>query len=455
MTVPEIQPTSVLKVNGNKIVDANGNEVLLRGAGLGGWMNMENFITGYPGHEYQVRKGLRNVLGEEKYKFFFDKFLEYFFTETDAKFFKSLGLNALRVLFNYRHFEDDMNPGVYKEEGFKWLDRIINICAAHGIYTILDLHAAPGAQNIDWHADGGTHRALFWEYKEFQDRAIKLWEVLAARYRGNGWVAGHNPLNEPTDEEHYRVIAWYERAEKAIRAVDPDHILFWDGNTWAADSQDLKSPCPTPSMHATTTPPWASRGTAEQNVKLQKSFDRKVEFMRKHNGPIWNGEFGPVYANAEDGDNFNEINQERYNVLGQQLKIYDDARASWRMVYTSPDSPYMTLLKAFLQKKKLLSADEWGTDDKHVRDVMGPLEDWFVKHVPSIQHRYPQTWPVKVHVARLVRNILLSEELVHEYAEYFRDLTFEELDGLAGSFKLEICLTRDGLNKILTEHSKC
>jgi hypothetical protein len=32
-----------------------------------------------------------------------------------------------RVPFNYRHFEDDMNPGVYDERGFQWLDRIINI----------------------------------------------------------------------------------------------------------------------------------------------------------------------------------------------------------------------------------------------------------------------------------------------------------------------------------------
>jgi hypothetical protein len=27
-----------LKVSGTKIVDADGNEVILRGAGLGGWM---------------------------------------------------------------------------------------------------------------------------------------------------------------------------------------------------------------------------------------------------------------------------------------------------------------------------------------------------------------------------------------------------------------------------------
>jgi hypothetical protein len=39
-------------------------------------------------------------------------------------------------------------------------------------------------------------------------------------------VAGYNPMNEPTDIEHDRLQAFYVRIEKAIRAVDPNHILF-------------------------------------------------------------------------------------------------------------------------------------------------------------------------------------------------------------------------------------
>ncbi len=56
-----------LKVSGTQIVDSSGEPVILRGAGLGGWMNMENFITGYPGHEHQHRAAMLKVLGEEKY----------------------------------------------------------------------------------------------------------------------------------------------------------------------------------------------------------------------------------------------------------------------------------------------------------------------------------------------------------------------------------------------------
>jgi hypothetical protein len=50
-----------------------------------------------------------------------------FFTEADAKFFASLGLNCIRIAFNYRHFEDDMNPRVLKTGGFKHLDRVIDL----------------------------------------------------------------------------------------------------------------------------------------------------------------------------------------------------------------------------------------------------------------------------------------------------------------------------------------
>lgn len=38
------------------------------------------------------------------------QFLEYFFQDEDAAFFKSLGLNCIRLPFNYRHFEGTHEP---------------------------------------------------------------------------------------------------------------------------------------------------------------------------------------------------------------------------------------------------------------------------------------------------------------------------------------------------------
>ena len=45
MTLPWIA------VDGARLADEHGRTVRLQGVSLGGWMNMENFITGYPGAE--------------------------------------------------------------------------------------------------------------------------------------------------------------------------------------------------------------------------------------------------------------------------------------------------------------------------------------------------------------------------------------------------------------------
>src|SRR5215831_7232998 len=172
----------VLQVRGGDLVTPEGQTIRLRGVGLGGWMNMENFITGFPGTESALRESLCNVVGAELSEHLFDRFLETFFGPEDARHLSSLGLNLVRLPVNYHHFEDDMRPFEIKEEGFRHLDRAIDVCAREGIYTVIDLHALPGGQSGEWHADNAGHQALFWRHRHFQDRVVHLWKVIAARY---------------------------------------------------------------------------------------------------------------------------------------------------------------------------------------------------------------------------------------------------------------------------------
>jgi len=124
------------------------------------------------------------------------------------------------------------------------------------------------------------------------------------------------------------------------------------------------------------------------------------------------------------------------------------------MVHTSPESRYMKLLAPFLEKKKRIAADEWGADTKVVHDLFEPIQQWLLKETPGFAHRYPPMWTPTHHVGRLVRNILLSEELYPEYAAYFKDLSLEDLDALAASFKFENCVQRQGLNEVLRDDAK-
>ncbi|RDW75744.1 hypothetical protein BP5796_06565 [Coleophoma crateriformis] len=457
--------SSILKVSGTDIVDGNGARVVLKGAGLGGHMNMENFITGFCGSEHQHRKAMLEVLGEEKYEFFFDKFLEYFFTAADAEYFASLGLNCVRIPFNYRHFESDANPGVYLEKGFQALDRIIQHCSAANLYVILDLHAVPGGQNQDWHSDSGLNIALFWQFKEFQERVIKLWEEIARRYKGNPFIAGYNPVNEPADPEHKNLIAFYNTFSTRIRAIDPDHILFLEGNTYAMDFRKFDTVIPNAvyAMHDYSFfgfPGFEQfTGTDAQKAKLRHQFERKVEFMRERKVPIWNGEFGPVYERNDE-----VANAKRYALLGEQLDIYAETNVSWSiwlykdigyqgMLYVPPTSAWHQLLQPFLDKKAATGVDFWGRNDTEAtKAVYEPIKQHFKEVVPERfwNKRYPSPlWDMARHIDRAVRENLLSEYMNYEMASYFEGKTLAELDELAASFKFENCVQRTDLNSIL------
>src|SRR5690554_5191392 len=113
MTLPWIS------VDGARLADENGQTVRLKGVSLGGWMNMENFITGYPGAEQDIRRLMLDRMGHEAYEAYFESFYESFIDDDDAAFLASIGINSMRIVVNYRHFEDDARPFELKEAGFE------------------------------------------------------------------------------------------------------------------------------------------------------------------------------------------------------------------------------------------------------------------------------------------------------------------------------------------------
>ena len=455
-----------LKVSSNQIINEKGDTVYLRGFGLGGMLHMENFIDGYPANEETMREGLLEVLGGEKYNLFFNNFFESYFTEPDAEYIHSLGLNLLRIPINYHLFEDDLNPGVIKEGAFKHLDRVIELCAKHQIYTIIDLHAFPGFQNQHWHSDNPTHKALFWKHKDFQDRALHLWEVIAEHYKDQPWVAGYDLMNEPADPTGKKVFPYYKRLRDAIRKIDPKHILFLEGNTYATDFDMFKEVWDNVvyTNHDYAVPGFIYGGdypgyTGERYFNsdtLEHDFLKRSEFMFTHNVPLWVGEFGPVYTGNPVKDEM------RYQVLKDQLAYYRKYKVSWciwlykdlglqAILYQNKSTPYMKLISSFLERKDSLGADEWGSTDKNIRQVTAPIEELFKKEFSKYN---PYPFGQQSHINLLVRHILIAEALVPEYSNLFRDLSEEELIALAQSFRFENYVKRERLENILTGREK-
>jgi aryl-phospho-beta-D-glucosidase BglC (GH1 family) len=359
-----------------------------------------------------------------------------------------------------------MEPFVIKEEGFKHLDRVIELCARHHIYTIIDLHALPGCQNQDWHSDNPTHKALFWQHKHFQDRTVHLWEALAEHYKGNSWVAGYNPMNEPGDISGEKIVPFYRRVYDAIRAIDPEHIIFFDGNRYSQDFEMFEEPWPgvVYTIHDYPAPGFIDGGPYPGDTKgqyfdkqvVEERFVRLASYCLKNNLPIWVGEWGPVYRHEPEADAM------RYQLLRDQLEIYQRYHASWSLwtykdlglqgiASTAPDSAWIRLLKPFLEKKARLGADSWGGEDTQIRHIIQPIEETFAADFPNFD---PFPFGTPWMIVRLVRQILLAEPLLEEFGALFTGLDEQDIDTLLQSFRFQNCVRHEKLADILAEYAR-
>jgi len=161
------------------------------------------------------------------------------------------------------------------------------------------------------------------------------------------------------------------------------------------------------------------KGTEDQNGKLERQFLRKAEFMLKHKCPIWNGEFGPVYADPSEED-AESINQDRYNMLGQQLKIYDKQQISWSiwlykdigvqgMMHTNRNSKWNRTIQPFLDKKKQYRLDAWGVHHPaEAEAAMNSLVEWIDKICPTAGDAYRGPWQTERHVIERMSPVLWS-----------------------------------------------
>jgi aryl-phospho-beta-D-glucosidase BglC (GH1 family) len=220
-----------LKTKQTQIV-LNGQSISLRGVNLGGWLMMEGYIMHALNIAEQVfKKNFAKTLGQAKLKEFERDFRANFITEEDFKNVAGLGFNCLRVPFNYRLIK----PGErYDKEGLAILDQVLAWAQKYKLWIIWDLHAAPGAQNYDWHSDS-LGKAKLWTGKTFQNQTFAIWEFLADRYKDNPWVAGYDVLNEAVVTDIDLLNKFYAQVIKTIRRVDPNHIIFIEGNNYAQD----------------------------------------------------------------------------------------------------------------------------------------------------------------------------------------------------------------------------
>jgi endoglucanase len=470
----------LLMVKGNQVIDAQGNPVFLRGVCVGGWMNMEEFINGYPGSEHGTRDLMEQVIGSEKSEYFFDRMLDYFFTEEDVVYLKSLGSTVVRLPLNYRHFENDDQPFHYLEKGFDRLNQALEWCEKHGLYVILDMHAVQGWQNTDWHCDNSTRHSLFWQHPHFQERFFALWEEFARRYKGKAVIAGYNVMNEPVTNAPYgRFRAdykpdWavinqvYRRVVEAIREIDPQHIIFLEGDYFSSQFDGLEPPFAANLVYSSHNYNAGGFGPGPYPGIINGEYwDRKKQeevfldhsgtrFALKYNVPLWVGEFGSAYNGPVQ-----EI-PDRLRSLDDQLSVYNENGVHWTMwtykdiyvmgwVQTNPSSEYVRTIRPVLDAKKALATDFW----------MG-----WVSPTPAMQKVYElanmietviedesvDTAANRRYLAQAALSGYTAGLLQGVYAELFKSMTKVDLDRTVRSFALKECVPHQALVEVIKKH---
>ena len=304
------------------IVQADGKPVHLKGVNFGGWLMMEAYFVYAPSLAQQIfEKEFTMACGAKALGELMAKFRDNFITEADFKQVASWGMNFIRLPIHYK--------AAMTSRHCLW-DRIV-WARKYKIYILLDLHAASGAQNPDWHSDSLDGKTELWTKKSNRQKTYALWEKLADRYKDETIIAGYDVLNEPVLQDADLLNEFYRESIKAIRRSDKNHILFIEGKHWAQQIdclEDFEDDNWVYSIHFYEPMefafnliqfihyPW--KGCNKDT--LRRRMEGYFRFAQKKQRPVHVGEFGVNYRMAK----FNE-----HEYLRDELKCFNDFGFHW------------------------------------------------------------------------------------------------------------------------------
>jgi endoglucanase len=271
-----------LNVQGKKIINGTGQEVYLKGIGLGGWLLQEGYMlhtSSFANAQWQIRKKIQDLVGTANTQLFYDTYLANYVRRADIDAIKQWGFNSIRLPFHYNLFVEGGN-------GFALVDSLLSWCEANQIYLILDMHAAPGGQSNEPISDYNPANPSLWESESNKTLAVQIWRKIAEYYKDKEWIGGYDLLNEPKwnlPPNNQPLRNLYIRMTDTIRAVDTNHVIFIEGNWFATDFSGL-------------TPPWDNKLVYSfhkyWNANNQPSIQYLVDLSNNFNVPLWLGETG-------------------------------------------------------------------------------------------------------------------------------------------------------------------
>ena len=282
-----------VRVDGEYLIEPDGDTLFIKGTNLGNWLNPEGYMFGFSktNSAAMIDRMFCELVGPDFTAEFWKMFTDNYVTREDIRFIAATGANPIRVPFHYKLFTDEDYMGLKSDQdGFKRLDDVIGWCREFGLYVILDMHDAPGGQTGDNIDDSYGYPWLF-ESEESQKLFCRIWRDIAEYYRNEPVVLAYDLINEPiapyfenVDELNALLEPLHKRVTAVIREVDPNHIIMlgapqWNGNfspfaDWTYDDNIMYT---------------CHRYGGDASVAAIGNF---IEFKAKTNLPMYMGEIG-------------------------------------------------------------------------------------------------------------------------------------------------------------------
>jgi len=284
-----VRDNPMVHQEGTQLVGPDGAPLRLRGVNLGGWLLWEAWEYGKGGmiSETEMMRRLTELAGAQAAGDFQRGMRANFITEADIRAIARLGFNSVRLPFNAKLLEEPEAPFAYRAEGWAILDQALSWCQAHGVYVILDLHAAPGGQSRLTPSDPSEPEQMLWRSPQAQDRTVALWKAIAERYRDRTIVAGYDLLNEPLPPRGQadQLYALTNRIVTAIRDVDPYHLIVVEGGRFSSDFSMFPGPVSGNQMYGFHMYTWFGDNRLQAFANLRA-------VAESQGVPMWAGEFG-------------------------------------------------------------------------------------------------------------------------------------------------------------------
>ena len=280
-------------IDGPDLIQPNGEKLYIQGTNLGNWLNPEGYMFGFSrtNSAWMIDLMIKQAAGPDFAAEFWKAFKDNYVTRDDILFIKKQGANTIRLPFNYKLFTDEDYMGLTShQDGFKRIDDVVEWCREAGLYLILDMHDCPGGQTGDNIDDGHGYPWLF-ESEQSQQLFCSIWRQIADHYKNEPVILGYELANEPIahyfenkEDLNQRLEPLYKRAVKAIREVDPNHIILLGGARWNSDFYMFSDwTFDTGIMYT------CHRYGGEPTKEAIKDY---IEFRDKTNLPMYMGEIG-------------------------------------------------------------------------------------------------------------------------------------------------------------------